>query len=125
MRPGLKPPLPDESGVDALIESPSSFESRRRLSHDGGEGERHGDDDARPGPPICAAVNDRVPSNVSVFAGRIADSGRAPAPLMTEAVEILREAPVTELTWASPRERLTSSGPAPSTAISSPSQKTS
>ena len=55
---------------------------------------------------ICAAVKDGAPSNVSVFAGRIADTGRDPVPLMAEAVEILREAPRAELIWASPRELL-------------------
>jgi transaldolase len=43
---------------------------------------------------------------VSVFAGRIADSGRDPMPIMRRAVEILREYPQTELIWASPRELL-------------------
>lgn len=47
-----------------------------------------------------------APACVSVFAGRIADSGRDPIPLMTEAVSILREAPAAELIWASPRELL-------------------
>src|SRR6185437_16113077 len=37
-------------------------------------------------------------------AGRIADTGRDPVPLMTEAVEILRARPQAELIWASPRE---------------------
>jgi transaldolase len=55
---------------------------------------------------ICAAVKDGAPSNVSVFAGRIADTGRDPLPLMAEAVSILREAPRAELIWASPRELL-------------------
>jgi transaldolase len=55
---------------------------------------------------ICAAVKDGAPSNVSVFAGRIADTGRDPVPLMAEAVAILREAPRAELIWASPRELL-------------------
>lgn len=55
---------------------------------------------------ICAAVKDGAPSNVSVFAGRIADTGRDPVPLMSEAVEILRAAPRAELIWASPRELL-------------------
>lgn len=45
-------------------------------------------------------------ANVSIFAGRIADTGRDPVPLMSEAVEILREAPNAELIWASPRELL-------------------
>jgi len=55
---------------------------------------------------ICAAVRDGAPSNVSVFAGRIADTGRDPVPLMAETVRILREAPKAELIWASPRELL-------------------
>jgi transaldolase len=46
------------------------------------------------------------PCLVSVFAGRIADTGRDPAPLMAAAVEILRLAPNAELVWASPRELL-------------------
>ena len=52
------------------------------------------------------SLNPEVPSYVSVFAGRIADTGRDPIPLMTEAVEILRENPQAELMWASPRELL-------------------
>lgn len=43
---------------------------------------------------------------VSVFAGRIADTGRDPIPLMRRAVEILRSAPQLRLIWASPRELL-------------------
>jgi len=43
---------------------------------------------------------------VSVFAGRIADTGRDPAPLMREAVCLLRPYPQLELIWASPRELL-------------------
>ena len=45
-------------------------------------------------------------SFVSVFAGRIADSGRDPVPLMTEALERLAPYPHEELIWASPREVL-------------------
>lgn len=41
---------------------------------------------------------------VSVFAGRIADTGRDPVPLMAAAVELLRPYPNLELVWASPRE---------------------
>ena len=52
------------------------------------------------------SLNPEVPSYVSVFAGRIADTGRDPIPLMVEAVEILRENPQAELIWASPRELL-------------------
>lgn len=43
---------------------------------------------------------------VSVFAGRIADTGTDPVPLMAEAVGLLRAAPNAELIWASPRELL-------------------
>jgi transaldolase len=60
-----------------------------------------------------AQVNDTVarvrggsPSCISVFAGRIADTGRDPVPLMTEAVEMLKAEPKAELIWASPRELL-------------------
>ena len=47
-----------------------------------------------------------APACVSVFAGRIADTGRDPVPLMAAAVDILRDAPEAELIWASPRELL-------------------
>jgi transaldolase len=43
---------------------------------------------------------------VSVFAGRIADSGRDPIPIMSQAVELLAPHPHLELIWASPREVL-------------------
>ncbi len=43
---------------------------------------------------------------VSVFAGRVADTGVDPVPLMTEAVQMLRGLPKAELLWASPRELL-------------------
>jgi len=43
---------------------------------------------------------------VSVFAGRVADTGRDPVPLMAAAVEMLRPYPNLELIWASPRELL-------------------
>ena len=45
-------------------------------------------------------------SYVSVFAGRVADTGRDPVPLMAEAVEVLRPCSKVELIWASPRELL-------------------
>jgi transaldolase len=55
---------------------------------------------------VAAALNPRTASFVSVFAGRIADTGVDPLPLMAEAVAILRENPRAELIWASPRELL-------------------
>jgi transaldolase len=47
-----------------------------------------------------------APAIVSVFAGRIADTGRDPVPLMTAALELVRPFPNVELLWASPREVL-------------------
>jgi len=47
-----------------------------------------------------------VPAIVSVFAGRIADTGRDPVPLMTEAAKVVRKKPKAQLLWASPRELL-------------------
>ena len=55
---------------------------------------------------VVDAVKDGAPSCVSVFAGRIADTGRDPVPIMSECVDILKAAPQSELIWASPRELL-------------------
>jgi len=55
---------------------------------------------------VVASLNPSVPSYVSVFAGRVADTGRDPVPMMAAAVEILKLAPAAELIWASPRELL-------------------
>lgn len=55
---------------------------------------------------VAAALNPDVSAFVSVFAGRIADSGRDPLPIMKEALNILRPLPAAELIWASPREAL-------------------
>ena len=55
---------------------------------------------------VSAALAGGAPSCVSVFAGRIADTGRDPVPLMAAAVEIVSSYPNMELIWASPRELL-------------------
>jgi len=55
---------------------------------------------------VADALTGGAPANVSVFAGRIADTGRDPVPLMTAAVKILASEPRAELIWASPRELL-------------------
>ena len=55
---------------------------------------------------VLDAVEGGAPCYVSIFAGRIADSGRDPLPLMAAAVELLRDTPNAELIWASPRELL-------------------
>ena len=52
------------------------------------------------------ALRDGAHSYVSVFAGRIADTGRDPVPMMTDALDILGDADHLELLWASPREIL-------------------
>jgi transaldolase len=55
---------------------------------------------------VAEAVKPDVPCVVSVFAGRVADTGVDPMPLMKESLEILRGLPNTELLWASVREVL-------------------
>jgi transaldolase len=55
---------------------------------------------------VVACLADDLPSFVSVFAGRIADTGRDPVPVMADAMRILAPRPATELIWASPRELL-------------------
>jgi len=55
---------------------------------------------------VAAAINPESRAIVSVFAGRIADTGVDPVPLMTEYVKILADNPNAELLWASPRELL-------------------
>lgn len=55
---------------------------------------------------VADALDARTPSYVSVFAGRIADTGRDPVPMMKEALALLHDLPTAELIWASPRELL-------------------
>ena len=55
---------------------------------------------------VAAALNPSVPSVVSVFAGRIADTGVDPMPLMRAAAALLADQPKAELLWASVREVL-------------------
>lgn len=55
---------------------------------------------------VVTSLSADTPSYVSVFAGRIADTGRDPLPLMAAAVELLRLNRHAELIWASPRELL-------------------
>jgi len=53
-----------------------------------------------------ASLDPNIPSYVSVFAGRVADTGYDPVPMMAAAVDILKTVPAAELIWASPRELL-------------------
>src|SRR5436190_5398645 len=55
---------------------------------------------------VVDAVAGGAPSCISVFAGRMADTGADPVPHMAAAVKLLRAAPAAELIWASPRELL-------------------
>jgi transaldolase len=55
---------------------------------------------------VRATLAGGAPACISVFAGRVADTGRDPVPLMAAAVELLRPYPNIELIWASPRELL-------------------
>lgn len=55
---------------------------------------------------ITAALKGGPESYISVFAGRVADTGVDPLPLMSEALKIMKDAPKAELIWASPRELL-------------------
>ena len=55
---------------------------------------------------VVAALDKSVPSYISIFAGRIADTGRDPLPIMSEALKLMSANPLSELIWASPRELL-------------------
>jgi transaldolase len=55
---------------------------------------------------VSAALGDSADSYISVFAGRVADTGRDPVPIMAAAVEVMRPFPNQQLIWASPRELL-------------------
>ena len=55
---------------------------------------------------ITDALAANTPAIISVFAGRIADTGVDPVPVMREALQIMRAKPKAELIWASPRELL-------------------
>lgn len=55
---------------------------------------------------VVGHLAEQTPAVVSVFAGRIADTGRDPVPIMAKALQMLRPCPRAELLWASPRELL-------------------
>jgi transaldolase len=55
---------------------------------------------------VTAHLAPNVPAIISVFAGRIADTGQDPTPIMAEALKIMTDKPKAELIWASPRELL-------------------
>jgi len=55
---------------------------------------------------VLSVISSKVPSYLSVFAGRIADAGVDPVPLMKQAVKMMSKNSHSELIWASPREVL-------------------
>lgn len=55
---------------------------------------------------VIEALDENSSAFISVFAGRIADTGRDPIPLMKKALQIMKEKPKSEIIWASPRELL-------------------
>lgn len=55
---------------------------------------------------VMSVLNHKVPSIISVFAGRVADTGRDPIPLMIQCLKEVKKNPNSELLWASSRELL-------------------
>jgi transaldolase len=55
---------------------------------------------------IAKSLQGGAPSYISIFAGRIADTGRDPIPVIKAALELIAPEPNTQLVWASPRELL-------------------
>lgn len=55
---------------------------------------------------VTERLDPKTPAIISVFAGRIADTGRDPMPIMAQAVHTMKAKPKAELIWASPRELL-------------------
>lgn len=95
----VKIPVTNTQGAssDALI---------RRLSHDGIKVNVTAVMTLRQVQEVVEAVRGGARSCISVFAGRIADTGRDPVPHMAAALELLAVEPQAELVWASPRELL-------------------
>ena len=53
---------------------------------------------------VLKYLNPKVPSYISIFAGRIADTGRDPVPIMLNALKLMKKNKKSELIWASTRE---------------------
>jgi transaldolase len=84
----------------------STGELLRRLSGDGVKVNVTALMTARQVGEVAQHVSDGPAAYVSVFAGRVADSGRDPIPIMKDSLAILDDLPQVELIWASPRELL-------------------
>jgi transaldolase len=55
---------------------------------------------------VVESLDTSVPSYISIFEGRVADTGRDPLPMMSDALNRMKVNPLSELIWASPRELL-------------------
>jgi transaldolase len=53
---------------------------------------------------VVPGLRGGAPSCISIFAGRVADTGRDPLPILCGALDRIRACPQIELIWASPRE---------------------
>ena len=53
---------------------------------------------------VLKNLNPKIPSYISIFAGRIADTGRDPVPIMRKALKLMKKNKKSELIWASTRE---------------------
>lgn len=84
----------------------SSFELIKKLSTEGVKVNCTAILDLEQVKEIAPAFCKTTPGIISVFAGRVADTGRDPMPLMREAKEFLRDFKNIELLWASSRELL-------------------
>jgi len=95
----VKIPVTDTHGT-------STGETQRRLADDGVKINVTALMTERQVEQVAQHLNREVPAFVSVFAGRVADTGRDPIPIMEASLAVLRDQPQTELIWASPREVL-------------------
>jgi transaldolase len=95
----VKVPITNTDGV-------SSLNLVRRLSHEGVKLNVTALMTGRQVVASAAVLEGGAPAYVSVFAGRIADAGVDPEPIMVAALDTLRPLPGVELIWASPREVL-------------------
>jgi len=96
----VKIPVTNTRGVD-------SYGLIRALSHDGVKLNVTAMMTTEQVRDACLALKGGAPACVSVFAGRIADTGRDPVPCMMLALAVIAQvSPGTELIWASPRELL-------------------
>jgi transaldolase len=95
--------------VKIPVTNTSGVSSEQVVRHLAGEGVRLNVTALLTVDQVCTvtdALADGPEAFVSVFAGRIADTGRDPVPLMTEAVRAMEPFPQLQLIWASPREIL-------------------